>query len=107
MVGWIENQSMLGDTRPSLVVIDEIDGAMGGGDGRSAIHVSSDTGYLFLDFLDTVYELSFFLFWILLVRRGFVCSISSAGSREAHQRDAEETESSSREIQTDIGRKNG
>ena len=37
----IEMQSVFGDRRPNLVILDEIDGALGGGDGRNAI-----TGYV-------------------------------------------------------------
>ena len=33
----IEMQSVFGDCRPNLVILDEIDGALGGGDGRNAI----------------------------------------------------------------------
>ncbi len=33
----IEMQSVFGDRRPNLVILDEIDGALGGGDGRNAI----------------------------------------------------------------------
>ena len=33
----IEMQAVFGDRRPNLVILDEIDGALGGGDGRNAI----------------------------------------------------------------------
>ena len=38
IVDAMEMQSMFGDSRPNLVIVDEIDGALNGGEGRSAIH---------------------------------------------------------------------
>ena len=38
IVDAMEMQSMFGDSRPNLVIVDEIDGALNGGEGRTAIH---------------------------------------------------------------------
>lgn len=40
------NSTILADQRPTLLVIDEIDGAMGGDDGRSAVQVGSIWGLI-------------------------------------------------------------